>query len=323
MNKNNYINAINQLKISEEFQTETAKRMKKAALEKPMKPLLMRRASYAFAGVALMVAVGAFALNSAGLLQSPNGIEDDSHNSITVPKVSLPSASGEVNARMRPLFVYQGRVYIRYNTDIVTADGYTVSNEVLEQLRGEYLGTTLGGIDEMSGTGAYEADFASNIGESDIYTVKGYDSKYRLMAYTEYEGGFSCEIYESFGGLVLNSGEDYLGILKLKGNIASYQWEGIESWNNGGMQRFDAADNALLDGFIEALYAAKPVEETMDLLIEDMSGDNQKFVYLKTEDNLIVTLRLLKDGYVYAPEVGFFQVDKEGFSAFYESMQLQ
>ncbi len=323
MNKDNYINAMNQLKVSEEFQTETAKRMKKAALEKPMKPLLIRRASYAFAGVALMVAAGAFALNSTGLLKSETSLEDGSHKSITVPKVNLPGGSGEVKARMRPLFVYQGRVYIRYNTAITTTDGYTVSNEDLEQLRGEYLGTTSAGIDEMSRAGAYEANFASNIGASDIYTVKGYDSKYRLMAYTEYEGGFSCEIYESFGGLVLNSGEDYFGILKLKDNIASYQWESIESWNNGGMQRFNAADNALLDRFIDALYAAVPVEETTDLLIEDMSGDSQKFVYLKTEDNLIVTLRLLKSGYVYAPEVGFFQVDNEDFVEFYEAMQVQ
>jgi hypothetical protein len=56
------------------------------------------------------------------------------------------------------------------------------------------------------------------------------------------------------------------------------------------------------------------------MLIEDTSADSQKFLYLKTKDNLITTERLLEDGYVYVPQFVFFQVYKDGFDAFYASL---
>jgi hypothetical protein len=56
------------------------------------------------------------------------------------------------------------------------------------------------------------------------------------------------------------------------------------------------------------------------MLIENTEADSQKFIYVKTKDNMITSIRLLKDGYVYAPEVGFFEVDQEAFQAFWNSM---
>jgi hypothetical protein len=64
------------------------------------------------------------------------------------------------------------------------------------------------------------------------------------------------------------------------------------------------------------------VEGTIDMLIDDTAADSQKFLYLKTKDNLVTSLRLLKDGYVYAPEIGFFQVDKAVFDKFYTSLKV-
>ena len=313
MNREKYNNAIDQIKISDNFHQETARKMK-AVLQakKPVTKYVMRTA-FALASAAVIITAGVYTVNQGGF--------GSSKPTITIAEVKLPGANGEVSARMRPLFVYQNRIYIRYSTAIATTDGYTVTEEDMLKLRGDYLGITTGGIDEWSGEDAYVSDFASNIGEAEVYTVKGYDSKYRLMVYTPYEGGFGCEIYDSFGGLTMDSGDDYFGLLKLKGNVVSYQWETMDSWNNGGTQKTEQEADKALDKFIKALYSSTPVERSIDTLIDEASMDTQKFIYLKTEDNLITPIRLLKDGYVYVDEIGFFQVDQKDFNEFYSSLQ--
>ncbi len=313
MSREKYNSAIDQIKISENFHEETAKKMKAALpVKRPVTKYVMRTA-FALAGAAVIITAGVYTVNHGGI--------GSSRPSITIEEVKLPAGNGEVTARMRPLFVYQNKIYIRYSTAIATTDGYTVSEADMLNLRGDYLGTTTGGIDEWSGDDAYVADFASNIGEAQVYTVKGYDSKYRLMVYTPYEGGFGCEIYDSFGGLTMNSGDDYFGLLNLKGNVVSYQWETMDSWNNGGTQKTEQQADEAVNKFIKALYSSTPVERSIDTLIDEASMESQKFLYLKTEDNLITTVRLLKDGYVYVDEIGFFQVDKDDFDKFFNALQ--
>jgi hypothetical protein len=313
MSREKYVNAMDQIKISENFNNETARKMKAGHPLKNTKTLLIKRTAFAFASVALIITAGVYTVNRSGMF-SPNP-------GITIAEVKLPdTANGGIAARMRPLFTYQNRIYIRYNTAIASLDGYTVSEADMLNLRGDFLGTTTGGIDEWSGDEDYIADFSSNIGESEVYTVKGYDSKFRLMVYTPYEGGFGCEIYDSYGGLTMNSGDDYFELLNLKGNVTSYLWEDLDSWNNGGLQKVEQDADDALNKFIKELYASTPVEQPIDLLIEDTAADSQKFLYLRTEDNLITTVRLLKDGYVYADEIGFFEVDKAAFDAFYNSL---
>ncbi len=321
MNKDKYSQAMNGLKSSEDFNIRTARLMREARQGREGSTMNIKKTAFAFAGAAVIITAGAFAITNSNLLQTGNNISDNSGSSITVPQVNLPNASTGVTARMIPLFVYQGKIYLRYNTAIATTDGYTVSEEDMLSLRGDYLGTTKSGINEFSGKEDYTEDFASNIGESEVYTVKGYDSKYRLMVYTKYEGGFGCEIYDSFGGLSLKNGADYFGLLNLKDNVASYEWENLDSWNNGGSGKTQATAEDIFNDFLDKLYDATPVEGSVDWLIENTESDSQKFLYLQTKDHLVTTLRLLKDGYVYAPEVGFFQVDKEAFDAFYASLQ--
>ncbi len=313
MSREKYNNAMDQIKISENFQYDTAIKMKAAlSAKKPVAKYVMRTA-FALASAAVIITAGVYAVNQGGI--------GSSRPSITIAEVKLPASNGEITARMRPLFVYQNRIYIRYSTVIATTDGYTVSEEDILNLRGDYLGTTTGGIDEWSGEDAYITDFASNIGEAEVYTVKGYDSKYRLMVYTPYEGGFGCEIYDSFGGLTMDRGDDYFKLLNLKGNVVSYQWESMDSWNNGGTQMEEHQADEAVNRFIKALYSSTPVERSIDTLIDETSMDAQKFLYLKTEDNLITSIRLLKEGYVYVDEIGFFQVDQEDFNAFYNFLQ--
>jgi hypothetical protein len=313
MSREKYNRAIDQIKISENFHSETARKMKEALPMKKETTKYIMRTAFALASAAVIITAGVYMVNQSGTWNSAP--------SITIAEMELPTANGEVAARMRPLFVYQNKIYIRYSTAIATADGYTVREEDMLKLRGDYLGTTTGGIDEWSGDDAYIADFASNIGDAEVYTVKGYDSKYRLMVYTPYEGGFGCEIYDSFGGLTMNSGDDYFDLLELKGNVVTYQWETMDSWNNGGTQKTEQQADDGVNKFIKALYESTPVERSIDTLIDEASADSQKFLYLKTEDNLITSIRLLEDGYVYVDEIGFFQIDQADFDEFYSSLQ--
>ncbi len=312
MNKDIYSKAMDGLHISENFYVTAAHKMRASRPENKTVKFTVRKMTVTFAAAALIVSAGAFALN----YHNPS----IGANPITVATVELPNSDGAVNARMMPLFVYQGRVYLQYNTVLQAADGSALTKEEALSLRGEYLGKTKASLDEWSKQEDYATEFASNIGESEVYTVKGYDSKYRLMVYMEYDGGFSCDIYDSYGGLTMDKGSDFFGLLKLKGNLASYQWESFDSWNNGIGERVTAKPDDTLNNFIKALYQSVPVTMSIDKLIDDPSPDSQKFLYLRTEDNMVTTLRLLKEGYVYVPEVGFFQIDKENFDAFYNSL---
>ncbi|MDF2541331.1 MAG: hypothetical protein K0S47_1049 [Herbinix sp.] len=318
MNKDNYKKSIDQLPITPDFNERTARIMKKVMYENKKSNFITRKLVISIASAALIITTGAMAFHYANLTPSKQGTV--SENSITIAKVAIGENSGK--SRMMPLFVYQGRVYLHYNTAIATTDGYTVTEEDMLNLRGEYLGKTIGSIDEWSKQDDYATEFASTIGEGEVYTVKGYDSKYRLMVYTKYEGGFSCEIFDSYGGLTLNTGADYFDLLDLKDHAASYQWESYNSWNNGMNERVDAVSDEAFDKFLDSLYASVPEDITIDMFTEKTDYDSQKFIYVRTKDNLITTLRLFKDGYVYAPEVGFFQVDKTVFDDFYNSLPV-
>ncbi len=323
MNQKKYCESIDQLRISEDFNMKTAKLMKETQNNTKGNKFPLRKLVFTCAGAALLVFGGVFAFHYNNFLPVKQSAGVNDSNAYTVDEIKLPGASSTpVNADMLPLFVYQGRIYIHYNTSFETGDGDTVSEEDMTNLRGDYLGKTIGGINEWSKQEEYQQELVSNIGEGDVYTVKGYDSKYRLMVYTRYEDGFGCEIYDSFGGLQIKEGEDFFGIIKLKENAASYQWESFDSWNNGKSERNDATVDTLFQDFMKKLYEAAPLEGSTDMLIENISSDSQKFVYVKTKDHLITTLRLLKDGYVYMHGVGFFQVEKDAFDAFYNAMPV-
>ena len=333
MNKEDYTNSIDKLQISPDFKDKTTKLMKDTLKNTKKKNPMAKRLVLSFASAAIIISTSAVALNYSNLFSPKEGTSgnnadgvktlNSANQGITVPLTELPSSTQDgKSARMMPLFVYQGKVYLHYNTAIVTNDGNTVSKEDILNLRGDLLGKTIGSIDEWSKQEDYAKEFASTIGEGDVYTVKGYDSKYRLMVYSDNQGSFSCEIYDSFGGITINNGVDYFDLLKLQDNVVSYQWESYDSWNNGKSVLSDAKIDSIFNDFIDELYASTPLDEATDLFSESTDYDSQKFIYLKTKDNLITSIRLFKEGYVYAPGVGFFKVDQTAFDAFWNTMPV-
>lgn len=337
MNKKDYVNAMNELKISDDFKERTAMKMKDARKGQPTgkNTVVFRRLAVSAAGLIILVAVGTVALNLPGYKNTEknnnnlsvegtvnSGVKEA--QGITVPTVEIPESNNTgITARMLPLFVYKGHIYVQSATSFETTDGMTLNKEDVLALRGDFLGKTTGNINEWSSQEDYATEFASTIGEGDVYTVKGYDSDHRLMVYYEYQdGGFGCELYDSFGGMELKSGADYFTLLNLKDNITSYQWESFTSWNNGMNEVQNVTESDALNAFLDSLNTAVPIGENIDMLTENTDYDSQKFVDIKTKDKLITTLRLFKGGYVYDSQVGFFKVDDKAFQTFWDTMPV-
>lgn len=326
MNKD-YKNYMDHINISKDFKSNTTKLMKEARLTMTNKKTFPKKILISAASLALILAAGGTTYHFAttgnndifnGSTQTPAGEQGGSY---TVPLTELPKENSQVKARMLPLFVYQGKVYIKSNTNFtLSEDGSTPIEEDVLALRGDYIGKTTGSLDEWSTQEDYATEFASTIGDATIYTVKGYDSNYRLMAYYEWEGGFGCEIFDSFGGLSIQDGQDYFELLNLKDNISSLGYETFDSWNSGLGSRSEVATSEAFNQFLDALYEAVPIGNDIDLLLENQEADAQKFITITTKDNLNTTLRLVKGGYVYDSQIGFFKVTDDAFNDFWNSL---
>lgn len=245
---------------------------------------------------------------------SPNVNKAGDSHAVTIPKIELSNEPG-VKADMIGLIVYKGNIYTQAATSI--------SPEIAKQLRGDQLGRSKAGIDEWSTSSDY-TELASTIGEMDVFSVKGYDTEFRIMSYLEIDGQIYADLYEHLNGITITKGEDLIGKLNLKDHIESVRWQGFNSWNNSEMKFMELQVDQGLQQFIAALYEAKPVAEDKlyDAGIYETGPENQKFLYLKLRDQTEVQLRLFKDGnYVrYANAGVFFQLDPVVFDVFWEQM---
>ncbi|ASA23521.1 hypothetical protein [Paenibacillus donghaensis] len=232
--------------------------------------------------------------------------------SIVIPKLQLPDTESGAKTDMIALVVYKGNIYTHSATRIDAADAAA--------LRGDKLGRTKGDINEWSGKDEY-IELASNIGETDIYSMKGYDSDFLLMSYTEMNGEVYAELYEHTNGITVNSGADLFGKLNLAGRITSAQWEGFDSWNNGLQQYAPLASGEALDGFVTALQTAKPL--AAEPLIEQgiYDSEDRKVIYLQLEDKARVELTLFGQGLVrYGQAPVFFEVESGAFQTLWNTM---
>ncbi|RAI98131.1 hypothetical protein DET54_104187 [Paenibacillus pabuli] len=235
-----------------------------------------------------------------------------SFDPVVIPKTELPDSKDGVKADMLQLVVYQGNVYTQSATSLNGADALA--------LRGEKLGTTTGGIHELSDKGEY-TELASNIGEADIYAVNGYDTNFRIMSYTEIDGQVYAQLFDQSNGITIGSGEDLIGKLHLEGNVVSAQWETFGSWNNGLQQLQPLVADKSLNSFISALYAAKPVATSPELEERLYGQEDRKIIYLTLEDKTQVQLVLFGEGLVrYGNVPVFFEIKKAAFQAFWNNL---
>lgn len=233
---------------------------------------------------------------------------------IEIPRIDLPDQNLE-NADMIGLVVYQGRIYTQTSTKI--------SPEDAAKLVGDKLGRTIGTIDEWSKQDAFATEFASSIGQVDMYTVTGYDPKFRIMSFEQLDNGdVITEFYECLNGIRVYSGKDVFGLLRLDGRIQSAEWESFNSWNYGKEEKQALqSDTAAISAFLEALGEAKPIKQE-ELQNEGIFDEpEQRFLHLRLTDQSVVTLRLFQNGYVwYSTAHLFFRVEQKAFDLLWQLM---
>ncbi|WP_408892133.1 hypothetical protein [Paenibacillus taichungensis] len=314
--KRNYKKAVDHMKTSDQMKKRIEQTLNTQRHEQKRK----RKPLYIAASVVIAASVGLaapsiwqqFSGPAAPATQVAQVTPSASFDPVVIPKMELPDSKNGVKAAMLQLVVYQGNVYTQSATSLDGADALA--------LRGEKLGTTTGGIHELSDKNEY-TELASNIGEADIYAVNGYDTNFRIMSYTEIDGKGYAQLFDQSNGITIGSGKDLIGKLHLEGNVASAQWETFASWNNGLQQMQLLAADKSLNNFISALYAAKPITTSPELEERLYGQEDRKIIYLTLEDKTNVQLVLFGEGLVrYGNVPVFFEIEKGSFQAFWNNL---
>ncbi|PRA07506.1 MULTISPECIES: hypothetical protein [unclassified Paenibacillus] len=315
--KQNYKKAVDHMKTNEQMK----KRVEQSLNTQHQGPKRQRKPLYIAASVVIAASIG---LAAPSVWQQFNGPAEPtpqvaevtpgaSFDPIVIPKMELSDSQGKgAMADMMQLVVYGGNVYTQSPTLLDSTNALS--------LRGDKLGTTTGGINELSGQDKY-TEFASNIGEADIYAVNGYDKDFRIMSYTEIDGQVYAQLFDKNNGITIGTGADLIGKLHLEGNVASAQWETFDSWNNGKQQFQPLAADESLESFISALSAAKPIATSPELEENLYGKEDRKIIYLTLKDKTQVPLVLFGEGLVrYGNVPAFLEVEKGAFQAFWSSL---
>ncbi|GGI15351.1 hypothetical protein [Gottfriedia solisilvae] len=274
---------------------------------KNAKSEMTKRKNYLYKVVPLAVSivflsVGGYSVWNANhqSYENQNIVSSLDKNGVTIPAVELPK-SGET-AKMMPLFVYKGRIYTQSSTKI---DPSQVKN-----LLDEKLGKTRAGLDEWSNQDDYAVEFASSIGEVDVYSVKGYQQEFRLMTY-DLSSGYA-EVYESLNGVTISSGSEIVEKLHLM-NIAKAKSRTYDDWNNSTEKYTEINDKALLNSFVDALNDSIPyLREDVEAKLGNFQNNEQyKELTISLTDGTNVTLWVVKDGYISYGNALYFKIDHE------------
>ncbi|WP_343208576.1 hypothetical protein [Anaerolentibacter hominis] len=266
---------------------------------------------------------------SAALDHDSNEQADNSDNdgAVTVPALELPEKVEEgVCMDMIGLVVYQGRIYTQ-GSQYIGEDAAKV-----KELVGDYLGYAKGNISEWSKQDDYAKEFASTV-SGEIYSVKGYDSSFRLCmqgVYTENDGTEVdyVEFYENLNGISITTGEDIFGSrLNMKENWESAKFQEHENWDNGWpdyiYQELPGITQDDLNAFLDELYAGKFVNMWRSDQYSDPNAKedtNQRDIYSEPSGHLFfymkdgtkVELRLFEGGYVGYQHLGWYFVEMPG-----------
>lgn len=266
------------------------------------------------ASVVIVASLGMFGHNliEKKITTPPNIISQG--DGIYIPKMELPKKTNAM-ANMIGLIVYQGRIYTQSDTRI--------SPENAGKLVGEKLGTTKGNLDEWSKQEDYAVEFASSIGKSEVYSVKGYDKSFRIMTYGKREGNIHAEFFECFNGVTIRTGADVFDKLKIENNVAYAKQEKFASWNYNKQQYREIKDLQSLDSFIMELKNTTPyTQESLSYLFNNQGDTNQKFVYITLKDSSEVQLRLFKEGYVFYGSFHiFFKIEGKVFDKLWDELE--
>lgn len=314
---NNIKQEINKIEIPEGLSERS-----KLGVSQAKKEMKKDRNRFSVKGIsiaaAILVSVGAFILFNYGTLDGAIGnkgalvVNED--GSVEIPTIQLPKDTS--SASMIGLIVYNGKIYTQTGTGIDPEDAKAII--------GEKIGTTKATIDEWSKQEAYDEELASTIGETDVYSVKGYDKAFRIMTYQELDGKQYAEIYENLNGITINSGEDVFGKLNIASNVSSAQYRSFSDWDNEIENHQHVTDMKELNNFLEELNKVKPLprEQNSDPISNSRNNEDFKELTVNLNDGSRVRLTLLKDGYIYYGIMGvYFEMDEGVFSKMWSKLK--
>ncbi|MBQ8802867.1 MAG: hypothetical protein IJZ53_04445 [Tyzzerella sp.] len=234
----------------------------------------------------LCLVIGIFIWQSQPQQSEQPGIVVD-ENGVTIPQINVSFGSNS-EADMIPFFIYQGRVYVHdeflYNAD---------------SLIGDYLGTSIGTIDEWTAKDGY-VDFAGSV-KGDFYSVNGYAPSFMLCMKNEDN---SIATYVNNNGITLKYGSElFEERLHLSENYASVKYQTRYDWYNSIGEPIPLEGHTEeVESFVEALKTAEfmrlsdiPLEEG-----ETSVYDSKEIYHLffEMENGMVIHLRLFEGGYV-------------------------
>ena len=204
-------------------------------------------------------------------------------DSVYIPPDPMPEAPEPgVAADMMAFFIYNGRMYVQTGQ---YAD---------PSLREGYVCTVTGDIDEWSGADEC-VEGASSIG-GDVYSVKGYDTNFRLCM--DGPDGL-IEFYDCLSDMTLYSGADlFETCLHVENYVGAYYILDAD-WEEAADNRHEL-DPESLEAFV-ALLMASPMQdwgagsENGDIFD---CGYAEAHLYFELADGTTVPLRLFENGCV-------------------------
>lgn len=226
-------------------------------------------------------------INSEVLIQlAEMGWLSDDFRGVTIDKmqISLPEANAVID--MIGFFIYNDKSYVSYEK----------LND--NSLKGKYIGTATGSIDEWTSPDDY-VEFSGSTG-GDIYTVNGYDEDFMLCIDNK-DGTITTYINDN--GITLTYGyELFRNRLKLKENYTSVKYQTRNDWyyDNGKITILD--NKEAVDTFLDALNDSSFMY-TADIPLKDENSsvyDEKEIYHLFFEMNngTTVHLRIFSGGYV-------------------------
>lgn len=222
----------------------------------------------------------------------PSSNEDEVNtNVVTIPAVNL-NPSTAVHAKMLALVVYNGKVYTQSSTEF--------DSKYINSFLGERIGRTSNSINEWNVKDKSTEELASNIGEQDIYTVKGYDSSFRIMSYIKINGQEFAQFFDCLNGITVKSGNDIFGKLKLVDNVENAKFIKFDDWNNGIDNYTDFKNLNILNEALKNLNNAIPYDYQSISEDIDNNRNNNGFreFTLKLKDGSSLKFNVFKNGYV-------------------------
>lgn len=238
--------------------------------------------------------------------QISSNMKDQSSNSgIAIPAIELPEHG---SAKMMPLIVYKGKIY--------TQSATTIDKNKISEIKGEKLGKTKAGIDEWSKQDQYAEEFASTIGEIDVYSVKGYKKDFRIMTYYEINGEVFAEFYESLTGITVHDGNDIFGKLNLMNNVQEVKSRSYEDSLSNANKFKNIESLEVINSFLKELKKAKPylIQDVEAKIGDFRNNDQYKELTLHLTDGTIVTLGVIKGGYISYSQSLYFKINDQVFS---------